>query len=406
MTTATPPSSEPPTVMLVCDYSLSYLGGAQTAFIRQAEALAGQGWTVVVVAPGADKVDSLAAVTGVVTVAPAVRYTLPGLDLPMLAKRKILTDMLSDLVVEHSAAAIIIHSEFALAAAALETGRARGIPVLHTVHTFFWRAPAALSLVAPAVTWFHIRLTGLAAGTGYRGSSAINNALRNMTLRVALRADVVLSPSRHQAQALRDAGAQSTRAFSNVAEPVHPVESRTDAAAPLVLVWAARFAPEKRVDVALDAMRIVREELGQGRVHLHVAGGTHRPQEDVTFHGRVPGARVSELIAQSDAVLITSLGFDNQPMIALEAFTRGRPVIVTDPVLRDEFGAAAIGTAEPDARGLAASVISLARSREELGAAGRAATAYALAHQPHAHAHELQSAITEAAGRLADRAKR
>ena len=43
-----------------------------------------------------------------------------------------------------------------------------------------------------------------------------------------------------------------------------------------------------------------------------------------------------ELMDAADAALITSLGFDNQPMVALEAFAHGRPVVVSDPVLAKE----------------------------------------------------------------------
>ncbi|UUT34802.1 glycosyltransferase family 4 protein [Microbacterium elymi] len=292
-----------------------------------------------------------------------------------------------ELIVQHGVRGIVVHSEFTLAAVALAAGAARGIPVLHTVHTFFWRSSRLLGPLAPGVRWFHRRLTHLPSTPRSTGSTAINNALRGMTLRVAVRADVVLSPSEHQAEALRRAGARSARAFSNVSEPLEPSAPPPDE--PLTLVWAARFAPEKRLDVALDAVRIAGETLGPGRVLLHVAGGAHRPQADVVFHGRVPGDEVARLVAGAHAVLITSLGFDNQPMIALEAFTRGRPVVVTDPVLRDEFGAAALGTDTPDAAGLAAVLVRAVRDRDLLRAAGQAALTYAQERQPDRHAAAL-----------------
>ncbi len=378
--------------MLLCDYSLRYLGGAQTAFVRQARSLAAQGWTVVVVAPDADV---LGGTPHIVPVAPAVRGTLPGLDLPILGPVTRLTALLDALIDRHGVQALIVHSEFALAAAALAAGADRGVPVLHTVHTFFWRAPRMLSPLAPAVGWFHRGLTGIPAAARYRGSTPINNALRGMTLRVALRADAVLSPSAHQAQALRQAGVEHARAFSNVSEPLAPAPPPPDDE-PLSLLWAARFAPEKRLDVALDAVRLVGQTLGAGRVHLHVAGGEARPLPDVTFHGRVPGDEVARLVAASHAVLITSLGFDNQPMIALEAFTRARPVLVTDPVLRDEFGAAAVGTPAPDAAGLAASLVQAVRDRDLLRRAGQAALEYAQQRQPDRHAAALQVVIRAA----------
>ncbi|WP_417555167.1 glycosyltransferase family 4 protein [Microbacterium sp.] len=374
-------------VLLVCDYSLAYLGGAQTAFVRQAQALASEGVPVVVLAPDAGELTA----PGIVTVAPPQRGKIPVLDLPLLGRARDLEPLVAATVRRHDVGAIIVHSEFALASAALAVGKRLGIPVLHTVHTFFWRAPAALAPFAPVVSRVHSALTGIRGGDRYTGSHPLNNALRTMTLRIAQRADIVLSPSRHQAEALRKAGAGRVEAFSNVAQPLAIAPARTDG--PLRLLWVARFAPEKRVDVALDAMRAVVARLGEGRVHLDVAGGTHRPVPGVTFHGPVPGERVAELMDAADAALITSLGFDNQPMVALEAFAHGRPVIVSDPVLATEFGDAALGTPTPDAEGLAALILQLEADRTLLDAPRAGAMAYAGAHVAAAHVKRLQELI-------------
>lgn len=379
-----------PAVVLTIDYALDYLGGAQTAFVRQAEALTAQGWHVVVVAPGADRVFDG---TEVEAIPLRVRFTVPGVGLPVLGSRRALRDLLVDTVRRIDAAALIVHSEFAVAGAALEAGALTGVPVLQTVHTFFWRGPAAASIAAPVVRWLHSAASGVPAERGYQGSTRIDNALRNMTLAVAKRADVVLSPSGHQAEALRDAGAYRTVTLSNVSEPMD-LGSPAGGEPGISLLWAARFAPEKRLEVALEAMRLVRGR-GFGDVRLHVAGGDHRDVEGVDFYGRVPGSRVSELVSAADAVLITSLGFDNQPMIALEAFTRGRPVVVTDPALADEFGAAAVGTSTPDAAGLADAIVQLAEDRALLREAGRAAEDYARARQPAEHAAALRGLIAD-----------
>ncbi|MFJ4046149.1 glycosyltransferase family 4 protein [Microbacterium sp. NPDC089987] len=379
------PSENParPAVLMVCDYSLKYLGGAQTAFRRQAEALAGEGVKVVVLAPDADAVAS----EGITTVSPPRRGTIPVLDLPLLGRARDLEPLVAATIRRHGIGAVVVHSEFALAAAAIDLARQLGIPSMHTVHTFFWRAPAALAPFAPIVARVHSALTGIRSGGRFAGSHPLNNALRTMTLRIAERADVVLSPSKHQATALRDAGAGRVEAFSNVAQPLR-VATAPDGGT-LRLLWVARFAPEKRVDVALDAMRLVTSRLGGGRVHLDVAGGTHRPVPGVTFHGPVPGERVGELMDAADAALITSLGFDNQPMVALEAFAHGRPVIVSDPVLATEFGDAALGTPTPDAEGLADLIVQLEADRSLLAAPRDAAVDYASERVASAHVARL-----------------
>jgi len=377
----------PSAVLMVCDYSLKYLGGAQTAFRRQAEALASQGVPVVVLAPDADELKA----DGLITIAPPQRGSIPVLDLPLLGRAEALEPLVSATIRRHHIGAVVVHSEFALASAAINAARRLGIPSLHTVHTFFWRAPAAFAPLAPVVRRFHSRLTGIQDGGRVTGGRPLNDALRTMTLRIAERADIVLSPSAHQAEALRAAGAGRVEAFSNVAQPLQVAPVRPTGA--LQLLWVARFAPEKRVEVALDAMRRVTAELGEGRVHLDIAGGTHRPVPGVTFHGSVPGDRVAELIDASDAVLITSLGFDNQPMVALEAFAHGRPVIVSDPVLAKEFGAAALGTPTPDAAGLADLILQLEASRELLETPRDGAIAYARERVASAHVSRLQELI-------------
>jgi glycosyltransferase involved in cell wall biosynthesis len=401
-----------PCVMLVCDYSLSYLGGAQIAFVRQAEALAAAGWKVVVVAPDADQ-PALVEAPGIICIPTRPKITVPGLGLPVIGTPTALVALLGDLVLRHSVTEIIVHSEFTLAGAAIEVGRRDGVPVLHTVHTFFWHAPTLLAPLAPVVTMAHTRGTRLPREPAYEGGSAIDNALRSMTLRVALRADVVLSPSRHQAAALTAAGVPGVRILSNVAEPPRRSSHAVDAAGgshgaaagerSLSLVWAGRFASEKRLDAALNAVRAVRARRGAGRVHLDVAGGRRRDLPDVTFHGRVSTDHVGTLIEEADAVLISSVGFDNQPMIALEAFARGKPVIVCDDDLGTEFGDAAITAAGRDAEAIADTIERLIDDPDELAFAAAAGYAFAASRQPRAHADALRREFVVARERLLER---
>jgi glycosyltransferase involved in cell wall biosynthesis len=143
-------------------------------------------------------------------------------------------------------------------------------------------------------------------------------------------------------------------------------------------------------------MRRVVAAIGDDRVHLDEAGGTHRPVPGVTLHGPVPGERVAELMDAADAALITSLGFDNQPMVALEAFAHGRPVIVSDPVLGGEFGDAALLAPTSDAAGLAELIVRLESERTLLDAPRAGALAYARERVAAAHVARLQELIASA----------
>lgn len=379
------------TVMLVCDYSLTYLGGAQVAFLRQVKALLSEGWSVIVVAPGATKALEQHSTPLLTAIDPHIRWSIPALDLPILGGLKKLEKRIDTLLAEANVDAVIAHSEFGLAAMVMRCCKRQNVPILQTVHTFFWRAPRGLGIFAPLVTLFHTRNTKLPASPKFTGDTAINNALRSMTLRFAANVDVVLSPSKHQAEALTAAGLSTVRVLSNVIQPIECEPPAVDG--PVKIVWAGRFAPEKRLPIALKAAEIAAKELGDGRFELHIAGGSHPDSTSVKVHGRLPNSTVSDLIRDSHAVLVTSVGFDNQPMIILEGFAKHRPAIVSDPILRQEFGDAAILADDIDAAGLAKTLIRLVKHPEVITVAGAEAGAYAAERIARMHAERLSDII-------------
>ncbi|WP_411698897.1 glycosyltransferase family 4 protein [Conyzicola sp.] len=385
-------------ILLVIDYKLAYLGGAQTAFVQQARALAGADHEVTVAAPDALAQSQLAA-AGIRGWDVPVSFVVPGADLPMVANTARTRDILNRRMRDWQTDLVMVHSEFGLAAAAIEVAAQLGIPSLHTVHTFFWRAPGLADVAAPLVAAAHTLATGIAAPRVRLAPGRLDSALRGMTLAVARTADLVVSPSHHQASALRAAGLLNVVVISNTAErePGRPLV--VSAPGPLRLVWAARFAPEKRLDVALGAMAIVENILGAGAVLLDVAGGRARrtAPASVVFHGRVSSAGVERMMDEAHAAVVTSVGFDNQPMIAIEAFRAGRPVIVCDPTLATEFGAAAIGAGDVTAEALARTIVRLALDRDLLRGPAAAARRYALG----ATAEQHVVAIERAHGSLA-----
>ena len=383
--------------LLVMDYAFSYLGGAQTAVVQQALALARAGHAVTVAAPDASSVLALRG-TGVTLhdVAPSV--PVPLLGLPLIRADAVTRRDLAALMDEAGTDLVLTHSEHGLAATALRLGRERGIPTLHTVHTFFLRGPAWGGFLAPAVTAVHRAMTGLPHPRVRLSPRRLDSALRGMTLAACREADVVLSPSAHQAAALRRAGLGAVEVLSNTSCTARGASAALPASRALRLVWAARFAPEKRLDVMLRAVALVGERGGPDAVHLDVAGGHPRAAvpPGVTVHGRLSTAEVAALLRGAHAAVVTSHGFDNQPMIAMEAFAEHRPVIVSDPVLAVEFGDAALAADGPDAEGLAATILRLAADRGQLDAPARAAARLAAAVAPDAHARSVEEACRRA----------
>jgi glycosyltransferase involved in cell wall biosynthesis len=379
-------------LLLVIDYKLGYLGGAQTAFTQQALALTAAGHTVTVAAPDASTHAALRS-EGIETWDAPFRLVLPGVDLPVVRNSRRLRAAVARLLRQQRIDLVLVHSEFGLSAAALQAAADQRVPTMHTVHTFFWRGPRAAWLAAPLITAAHTALTGHPPHRVRLASRRLDSALRGMTLAAARAADLVVSPSHHQAVALRAAGLASVLVLSNTSTE-RTAGARTGT--PLRLLWAARFAPEKRLEVALDAMAIVQRTLGEGAVQLAVAGGSppRRPlPSSIVFHGRLAPSAVRALMDDAHACLITSVGFDNQPMVAIEAFASGAPVIVSDPTLAVEFGDAAITTGQPSAEALARIIVRLAQDRGLLDAPTAAAREFSYESTPARHAARIEEAF-------------
>jgi glycosyltransferase involved in cell wall biosynthesis len=102
------------------------------------------------------------------------------------------------------------------------------------------------------------------------------------------------------------------------------------------VLFAGRLAEEKGVDTLIDAVGGM-----EAPVHLDIAGegpegdqlrtlADQRAPGRVTFHGRVDQSQVEDLMARAAVVAVPSRWYENQPMVVLEAFARGVPVVATD----------------------------------------------------------------------------
>jgi glycosyltransferase involved in cell wall biosynthesis len=294
---------------------------------------------------------------------------------------------------------VLSHSEFALVNATIATAKALSIPTMHTVHTFFWHTPKLSAVMAPIGKAFYRHATGLSLTRLRLAKNPMDSALRNMTLTTCLHADLTLSPSAHQAEKLRAAGVKNVEVVSNVTE-TKGTPSKLPSGKVLKLAWIGRFSPEKRLEVALDALALAKKQLVETGldsklIEFHVAGGPAREGNDHHWHGTLSAEGVSDLLTSSHALVMTSLGFDNQPMVILEAFAHARPVILTDPVLGKEFGDAAVLTATPDAQGLANSLVALVKAKDQLERKAKAAEKAALGATAKVHGARLTTLTKE-----------
>lgn len=111
-------------------------------------------------------------------------------------------------------------------------------------------------------------------------------------------------------------------------------------------VWLGRMSPEKRLLPFLEA---VADSGIDAEVEIIGGGGQLRaaqrlierraPVASVTFAGRLSYAETLRRLADADAVVQTSIGFETQGMTVFEAASLGTPAVVSDPDIGAELGA-------------------------------------------------------------------
>lgn len=368
-------------IALVCDYSLDYLGGAQTAFLQQAQILAEAGHEVAIIAPRT----RMRLPDGVRDATVPSRLTIPVVRLPLLRNTARLRGQIESSV--RDADIVHTHSEFGLSAAATSLAHAHETPVVHTVHTFYWRTGlrgVAQRPVAGILRRFTRWLTGRIR-PAQNGRTAADDTLRDATLAACQDATVTVSPSQHQRDDLVAAGAGRVEVVVNSLSTSTPSAPMTTEPASLRVAWVGRLAPEKRVLTFVTAVVEGLKELEPGRLSVVIVGDgpqtaaarrLARGNDSITFTGRLPHAEVQQVIAESGIVALTSSGFDNQPMTVVEALAAARGVLYVDAALRHELADAGLLCRSDDATAIAAELVALAhepRRIVELSARAHAA---------------------------------
>ena len=133
-------------------------------------------------------------------------------------------------------------------------------------------------------------------------------------------------------------------------------------------LWVARCEAVKRPLVFAEAAVAALARTGNGFSVDFVGDGNELAalrklvagHPELRVHGALPHSRVLELMDEASAVVLSSLGFDNQPMTIAEAVSRERGVLYCDPKLREGLSASGFLSANPDVDGLADALVALA----------------------------------------------
>ncbi|MCU1439515.1 MAG: hypothetical protein JWP85_512 [Rhodoglobus sp.] len=361
-------------VAIVSDFYLDYVGGLQSSLLEQKAALEGAGHTVRLVSLAREP---LGEVPGVgLQIRPA--YTVPGVILPVVAARPRLVARLRDYLERERIDVVHTQTEFGLAHAAATAAEQLAIPVVHTVHTFYWQSVGIGPTLATPIMRFGLEDAIQRPIPRVRfGDRASDNLLRNLTLAMAMRADSVVSPSAHQADDLLAAGVG--RPVVVIPNPITRSRSmprlltREQAEHPRI-VWVARCEPEKRPLVFAEAVLEALERNGRRFGVDFVGDGSElaalrklaEGHPEIRVHGGLDHDTVIDLMDAACLVALTSVGFDNQPMTIAEASSRYRGVLYCDPKLREGLSHSGHRAASPDASALADAIVELTSSPDLL----------------------------------------
>lgn len=357
-------------IAIVSDYYFDYVGGAQTSMRQQKLALEEAGHTVVIVSParGVFGARYQHAPDGL-RVKPLFR--LPVLDLAVIPNNHRSVTALETYLRDEHVDVVHVQTEFGLAHVADGAAARIGIPLVHTVHSFYW---ASEGPPQASVAWFIRWALQKAIGAKIPNLSLTprktDNLLRNLVLAMARKAKQVVSPSRHQAVDLAAAGVTGT-----ITVIPNPIATAVRTSNPLTLeqarrprfLWVARCEPVKRPLSFARAVIAALARTNNGFTVDFVGEGSDLAalkrlaagHPEIRVQGALPHDEVLDLMDASAAIALTSLGFDNQPMTIAEAVSRERGVLYCDPKLSEGLQNSGFLSQTPDDAGLADAIVAL-----------------------------------------------
>lgn len=371
-----------PRVALISDYTLSTLGGAENAFYEQVLSLAEQ-TEVLAVCPPSDRLAVLGRHPRVTALGMPASWIVPGLGFPVTRQTRQRQQRLRQAFQAAGVALVHVHSEFGIAAAAIAAARELGLPVVQTIHTFFWQIKAPIQkLLAVGTPAVHGWMTGMPGARRQLAPLPGDSALRNMSLTVGQHVDRVVSPSAHQAQRLYAAGLRKLDVVPNAvtrnpqARPVRHIDG------PLRVLWMGRFSDEKRVLEFIRSGLRALDQVGPQRLQIDLLGTGLRyaaaariigDRPGINLVGRVAAADIPQWLARGHVTVLSSIGWDNQPMTVAESITALRGVIWSDPALTEGLTEAGIPAFGHDEDVLTQRLVELAEDPAPVIAASAAA---------------------------------
>ena len=348
-------------ICFVSDFPVDSPGGAQVSMVNQIRALKDAGHQVFVVTPGKTPGSPDDVAVGPFIPVKEKQITFRFV-LPTPGVRRRIKSFLQQKNID------IVHtqSELGLATMARQAAQSLGIPVVATVHSFFWessihRGAKPLSIMLRLLYRLYTP-KGLPVIPDRK--NPLDAALCAVTFAHSQAVDHVISPSQHQKDAMVEAGLTAPCTVM-----VNPYVSPSGVAGPALVekedahfVWIGRCSPEKRLLTFIDAVNKVAATGQKKNWRVTIIGdGPDRekaermvdPAARIAFRGKLDHAEVLRCIDDATMAVINSYHFDNQPMVVAEACSRWRGMLYCDERLREGLDESGLRTASPAAEAIA-----------------------------------------------------
>ena len=335
-------------IVIFTDFHDSSVGGVQTSVRGQRKGLEDLGHTVTIVSP--PPVGSADPDPATICV-PAMPFVRPN-GFPMVACTKANQRFVESRLKERGPIDVIhVQSNMGMGLLGIRIAKKQSIPLVQTMHgrddVFAENTYAFPRLFTAILGWIHRRyLPHTTIVPRLRESAAAHNAWQVM-INQAQAADYVVVPSHHFSVKFKKHGlTRPIEVISNgisdeVVEHLPVVPTRPTESGSLSVIWCGRLSHEKR---PLESIKAV-SQLPSAEMDMYGNGplaaelqayiDAHALTDRIHLKGRVSQVEILEAMQKHDVLLYPSFGFDNQPMVLLEAVAAGVPIVYCDPDLAE-----------------------------------------------------------------------
>lgn len=236
-----------------------------------------------------------------------------------------------------------VQTDFGIGISGAAAAKKLNLPLVYTFHTLLWEqietrprgeqlavhlfeAPMQKTLTVPEN--FHVERLPGERSYAYK--------FRRHVCLLASQADVVISPSPHMAEKFK-AWLPAGTIVTSPNTVTTPPRQQTLPAVPTFL-WMGRMMPEKRVLDFCHAIQLI-SKYTDGAFHAVIVGDGSdlekasellRETPQATLAGSIPNEHINSYIDNASALVMTSQGFDNQPMVITETIVGGRGFVSMD----------------------------------------------------------------------------